>query len=557
MASEIEEILLEKDEPTTLDLIQDNTSLLLDSLVETETTNDLLRDLKGLFSPFGGGQSTQSLVPNLLQNNDDENLSNEVSVSNLSDLELQVPSTSQSPQVEVIDSFKKPSSIFGAMNEGLEAIRLNTSDLKDTFSEMLRRQIESGRVVGSAGDLAGADDVSSDSGSGVSVLGGGGFLGKLGSAVKTGGAIFGTGLLLKDLYEGFTDEERISEITGKLPKDLNNAEQSAASLANAVESFSFGLIDASTAFELGVPAVETMQKGVDQLFDPEIGMFGTVTQGLIDAIDEFSAGNVIDGTMDLLSGFGPKLGARVFTVLGRWGQNLLDTLPSSVSSLITETVSDGLDQIFDPEIGLLGNITSSVFNAVDDFSSGNYLEGAKSLLKGIIVDAPKRVFEVVQRWVVGLIDFLPESISNSINNKIDDAKDLFSSAVSFGSGFLDSVNPFSDDSGVDGQASNSMSSGLLPDNNAAQNNQGKGLLQAVMGTRSQTTSKASLNGLPQQTVQASRDRERSLLEQRQAPQGQNQTVVVQQPAEQKRSMVRETVNPDLRLAFMNNGTMDN
>lgn len=232
------------------------------------------------------------------------------------------------------------------------------------LGELVRIQKESNDVVGSASTVGG-DEKPEDDSEGFDGFGGlfkrlGKKLGKFGKlakgALKIGGAVLTAGFILSDVFEGFTSDEKIQEISGKAKSDLSDAEASAVAVANVIEGLSFGLINAKDTFPDLVPIVETMQDGIDQLFDPEIGLLGTLTSGFMNGIGQLMDGDIMAGMGTILKGFW-ELPKRVYDVVGGWVSNLVEMLPTAMSDSIKEKFGDAkefIGGVFDSASSFLG-----------------------------------------------------------------------------------------------------------------------------------------------------------------------------------------------------------
>lgn len=258
-----------------------------------------------------------------------------------------------------------PEEFMGTLEDSNDQALFRLISIDRGISAINQRAIDNDTVKGSSTDIEKGGlvkDDKGDDGFGLSSLfgsgkggKGSGVLGKLGKAVKLGGVVVAAGFFLHDLFEGFTDDETILEITGKAKEDLTNAELSASAIANGISGLTFGLLDATTVFETVTPMVELFQKGVDQLFDPEIGYFGTIVGGILNAVDKFSSGDILGGFSDLFDGF-IDFPERVFSVIGRWLDGLFDFLPN--------VIQDSLKK----KLNVLKNVGSG---AVDFISSLN------------------------------------------------------------------------------------------------------------------------------------------------------------------------------------------
>ena len=189
------------------------------------------------------------------------------------------------------------------------------NEINENIDTMAKIAVNDAKVVGTAGGFGNEDTGEEDEGEsgglfdlfngfGKGKLGkkAGGFLKGLGKAVKIGGAVLAGGLFLADIYEGFTSDEKIKEITGKAKDNLTDAESSAAAIANAISGLTFGLVDARSVFQTATPIVEKLQEGVDALFDPDVGLFGTLVSGVFQAVDKFSTGDILGGAEALVEG---------------------------------------------------------------------------------------------------------------------------------------------------------------------------------------------------------------------------------------------------------------
>jgi hypothetical protein len=239
-------------------------------------------------------------------------------------------------------------------------------NIDDNIQLMAQAATAEEEVLGKATDF-GEDSASSpnDDSGGLDGFGGlftglGQKFGKFGKlakgALKIGGSVLAAGMVLSDVYEGFTNDERIMEISGKAKQDLSNAEESAVAIGNVVEGLSFGLINAKDVFNESVGLMDTLQGGLDQLFDPEQGAFGTLTNSLFQGIDNISDGNYEDAIGTIVDGFAEAPG-RLLDVLGGWTSSLVEMLPGEVSDNIKKRFGDVKDfagSIFDSASSFLG-----------------------------------------------------------------------------------------------------------------------------------------------------------------------------------------------------------
>jgi hypothetical protein len=222
-------------------------------------------------------------------------------------------------------------------------------NIDENIQKMTDIAVDNAKVVGSAGDLEGDKPNDEDSGElpGFGMFKGlGQKFGKFGKlakgALKIGGAVLSSGLILADIYEGFTSDEKIKEISGKAKEDLTDAESSAVAIANVIEGLSFGLISAKDVFPDTVPIIQGLQDGIDQIFDPDIGALGTLTSGFMNGIGQIFEGDFSGGLSSIITGF-TELPGRLFEVIGRWANEVLELLPQQIADEIKEKVAQVTD----------------------------------------------------------------------------------------------------------------------------------------------------------------------------------------------------------------------
>lgn len=263
-----------------------------------------------------------------------------------------------------------------------EKMLWHLKNLDDNFEEQLRIQEEATRDVGSARSLQTKDDGTEED-SGFSLDGLSSFskigkmmpkgLAKLGKGLGATAAVLGTVFFISDLFEGFNNEEKITEITGKSKKDLSAAEQSAASIANGISGLTFGLLPVRETFETLAPVLEALNTGIDHLFDPEIGLFGKAVDSILKLIDgDYS------GAWDALADFPKKFGDKISSIINSFFGTDID-VSKEVGSIIDKRVGQVKDAV--SSIGSFfgfgeekkPEITSQTLDTVDSIVKGEAL----------------------------------------------------------------------------------------------------------------------------------------------------------------------------------------
>ena len=251
----------------------------------------------------------------------------------------------EATELEAIPDTPRELDFYNELEDIQEKVLFAMVASEQHLGELVKMQKEAGEVVGSASMLGDKDKPKEDD-DGFSFDGLGGLfkgigkkLGKFGmlakGALKIGGSVLTAGFILADVFEGFTSDERIQEISGKAKEDLSEAESGAVALANVIEGLSFGLIDAKDTFPELVPIVDVLQDGIDQIFDPDIGLIGTLTSGFMNGVGQLLDGDIMGGLGTILDGF-LDLPSRVIEVVGRWATELVEMLPTEIANNIKE-----------------------------------------------------------------------------------------------------------------------------------------------------------------------------------------------------------------------------
>lgn len=168
----------------------------------------------------------------------------------------------------------------------------------------------------------------------------------VGKGAMKGAAVIGTAMFVKDLYDTFNNEERLRQITGKAEGALAGAEQSSAAIAGAIESFSGGLIDAKSTYDLIYSGVDLIQRGLDQIFDPEEGILGDFTTSVFNLVENGDWSKFGSDIVDSISNFPDMVVKKVtewwdtFTS-GILGKEVTDGIKSATDFAVNKVSSFG------------------------------------------------------------------------------------------------------------------------------------------------------------------------------------------------------------------------
>lgn len=418
MATEVED-LIAKQSAANLNLasINDRTEIFDAVLVESKKANvfaeesmDAVVSNSTALVPFSGG-SSDAFTPEVLP----------------------ALSSPMEMLLDLVVGQDKSIMLLDQINGGISQL-VGSSDISDLEAGGLGIDRQNGSP-------AGADDAMSDIASGFAPI-----LGKMASVagpllLAAGIAAFGKGM-----FDVFTDDKRIKDITSKAREDLTAAEETFAAFAGGLEVLSFGFLDAKSTFEVVQPLADMFQKGVDSLFDPDTGLFGDFVQSFFKILD----GDFFGGTKDL------------FTAVKTFPSQLIGFLVSGLKSGISAAVDffapedmapliqKGLDEGFDPIIKLFSEdiptfITSFLTNAFNILE--NNIDTAIALFSGDIgigeaffkiVDGVKKGVTSFFRTAVETIEsvmtsFLtPEELSKvfDVANEIGDMVDTIANFIS-------------------------------------------------------------------------------------------------------------------------------
>jgi hypothetical protein len=495
MASEIEKLLTEQ-ETTSFQLELFNQSkdtfsgILQEGIQENNLISSLISSNQANFKELASSFSSLS-VPEPLA-------SNIVEVDNIDQLSPEIIQQAAEPTAS-------ETAVPAELNEGNELAETGNLTLRSidaNIQTLADIALDQAKVVGSAGGGADGEELPEPDTGGLSDLFGGitgkfGKLGKLaGRALGVGAAVAGAGIFLSDLYEGFTDDETIKAITGKAKEDLTDAESSSAAIANAISGLSFGLLDAKDVFAEITPYVDMLQNGMDQLFDPEIGIFGTTVSGIFSAVDKFSEGDIMGGLSDLTDAF-LEIPKKIFELLGNLASELLEFLPGQMKDAI---------------LGGVENIT-------------NFAGDAKEKA-GEAFDSAKETAASAAKSVSSFFGFGDDE---------EEAPVAQESTSTGGLEFRDNAQ-----GGAVAQNANRPISAPLAGN-------------SVSGPSAVATSGTGNQG--ERAVSLSKQRFEESQTSGNGGKG-GDTIVVNQQASEGKKVTRETANPDMRLAFLNSGMAD-
>lgn len=304
-----------------------------------------------------------------------------------------------------------------------------------------------------------------DAGKGFELGGLGGKLGKLaGKAGIIGAAAVATGMLVKSVFDGLTDDKLIKQITGKARGELTASEEAFAVISNVVGTLSFGLFSAEETFAAMLPLAAGFQKATDAIFDPETGVFSSLMMGMFKLLD----GDLKEGISAILSGildFAPKAIGLGLELLKDGAKALLGLF---LDADMVGEISASIDKFVDPVIGLfkedlpkmiqnmIGNAVNSlskVFDGLMQLFDGDLIGGVGTIIgslydtiNGIMGDtlgAMNDVFAIITGIdVVEKISTTFDSVVTSITEAFDTFLSIPEKIAEFFLGFASSITSF-------------------------------------------------------------------------------------------------------------------
>ena len=260
------------------------------------------------------------------------------------------------------------------------------TNIDKVLSEQLRLFKDGNKDVGTSSSLTGGKEKDKDEGSMFDMfdnIPGMGMFKKLakkfpklikgfkvfGKILGKAAIVLGTFLFIKDLFDGMFNDEAVKDITGKASKDLEASESTAASIANGIAGIlsplnwlfesifgmKDGLVSVQDIFGAIEPVFALLNKGIDQIFDPEEGIFGKVTSSLFKLLDGDFMGALTDmgdAFLDIPTKIMDKLSSVINYLLGT---------DIDITGIITEGITKKVKQVMD--IG--GNVADMAGGALD------------------------------------------------------------------------------------------------------------------------------------------------------------------------------------------------
>ena len=597
MATEVEDLIQEQAMTNlNLEIMSENKEIFENLLLEALITNDLLTSNSSAISDLEKNvASSFKVLGSVLSNAPLENtqaLLEDKTPSAITVLPPEINTNSTAlvegkPDVEVLPALDESTDTLEDISNTGDLSLTKLANINDGINALVGNAEEAeSEIPGVAVDRQKEKDGDSSS----LFEGFGGKAAALaGKAGIIGAAIAGTGLFVKGIFDGLTDEKLIKQITGKAADDLTASEQTFAALAQGIESLTFGLFSATEIFETVQPLADEFQSGVDALFDPIDGVFADFMQGFFKLLD----GDIVEGFTSLLSGIGTfpsklvgltvdlikdgtdllidlfapddmvddlKSGVDAFftPISDLFNEDLPNFMRSIVQSVISgfDTAISGVLQIFDGDIlgGLSTIIVGVKDNFVDTFMS--FFELGKSIFEGFIPTD-------IQDNITGAFDTAKESITNVFNDILDipsKIAEIFTNFASDIGNFAgDKLKSIAGSLPFGGDTISALGDFFTSDDKRVENKpklKPTGLFKAVVPKEEginipSVKSPSNVDAKPTAALSKERFNEQKVTVEAPAP----QTIIIPAEKREKKTIERRKESSDMRLAMAGMGNL--